>query len=179
VEQLRGRVGLRSEPGQGTSVLLRIPLTLAIIEAMLVRVGGALFAIPLTAILECFQAAAADVTETMDGQEHVAFRGELSPVLRLADFTPGARETPLAAGVLVAVEHDEQATCLLVDELLGQNQIVVKPMPRCLGRARRVSGCSILGDGSVCLILDIERLVEHAAGSQAPARGREIALAPG
>ena len=78
-------------------------------------------------------------------------------------------------GVLVAVEHDEEHVCVRVDEVLGQQQIVVKPFPSYLGKVRRLSGCSILGDGSVCLILDVERLLESTADARATAQGAELA----
>ncbi len=160
IEKLRGRVDVRSKPGKGTMFVVRIPLTLAIIEGMVVKVGQTRYIIPIVSIKESFQAGADQITYTPDKLEIVSVRGELLPVLRLHelyDIEPLYRE--LSDGILMIVASDENKCCLFVDELIGQQQIVIKGLPAYLGYAKGISGCAILSDGDISMILDIEDLI--------------------
>lgn len=156
IENIHGKVNVRSESGQGTEVILRIPLTLAIIDGMIIRVGKSRYIIPIEAIRETMRVKYADITKTMDGQEIVGIRGHLLPVIRLHEFydvEPTHLELP--DGIIMVVENAGKQFCLFVDELVGQQQVVIKGLSQYLGKIKAISGCTILGDGEVCLIIDI------------------------
>jgi two-component system chemotaxis sensor kinase CheA len=161
LEKINGKIDVESRQGKGTRVRLRIPLTMAIIDGMLIRVGLTRCILPLLAIREIFCPELGAITVTPDGLELVKVRGQFFPIVRLHDIVnnqPGTEK--LNEGVLVLVEHQETRVCLFVDEILGQQQTVIKGLSEYLGNARCVSGCTILGDGQVCLILDVGTLVE-------------------
>ncbi len=164
IENLKGRVEIRSSKGKGTTIILRIPLTLAVMEGMLVRVGAQRYTVPLLLIKESFRPTPRDITVTPDGQEVVRIHGELLPVVRLHRlYNVHADHTQLHHGIMVAVDYQTKGVCLFVDEVLGQQQTVIKRLSDYyVEDARGVSGCTILGDGEVSLILDIKGLIEMA-----------------
>ena len=165
IEKLRGKVDIRTRPGQGTAFIIRIPLTLAIIEGMVVSVGANRYIIPISSIKESFQPQADQVTRTPDGLEVVRIRQELFSVIRLHEvFRIKPRSDQLTDGILIVVENEQRKYCLFVDELIGQQQIVIKGLSSYLGRVRGVSGCAILGDGDISMILDIADLVHSVEG---------------
>jgi len=169
VEKLKGRIDVASAPGQGTAITIRLPLTLAIIEGMRVRVGESQYAIPMAAIREAVRVAPDSVTRTVEGQELALIRGDLFPVLRLHEthgIAPDHAEP--WEGLLVLLEHQDRTFALLVDELLGHQQTVVKGLCAYLGAVPGVSGCSILGDGNVSLILDVGDLAGRALVGRLP-----------
>lgn len=169
IEKLKGRVEVQSVPGQGTIVILHVPLTLAIIDGMLVRVGDSQYTIPLLSIRESIRAEPAQITCTPDGQEIVRVRNELLPVLRLHKlFARNPDYADLTRGILIVVESNNRLVSLFVDEILGQYQTVIKGLSEYLGKARGVSGCTILGNGEVSLILDIGGLIQIAEDSFKP-----------
>ncbi len=158
LKALEGRIDIQSEPGQGTTFLLRVPLTLAIIEGMLVRVGGMHYTLPLLAIHESLVPHPGLVTTLPDGSEVARVRGRILPVLRLARLLePSGSST--SGGVLVIVEAEGQLFCLQVDALLGQRQTVVKALPSYLSGHRHFAGCSILPSGEITLILNLAHFV--------------------
>ncbi|NCD35107.1 MAG: chemotaxis protein CheA, partial [Spartobacteria bacterium] len=160
IEKLKGRVAVHSKPGEGTTFILHIPLTLAIIDGMLIRVGEACYTIPLLAIRETLRPVMEQITITPDGRENARVREDIIPVLRLHQLYKIKPEFQnLDEGLLVIVESDREQVALFVDELLGQNQTVIKGLSDYLGDARGISGCTILGDGRVSLILDIGGLI--------------------
>ncbi|HAU32539.1 MAG: CheA signal transduction histidine kinase [Desulfotomaculum sp. 46_296] len=160
IEKLRGRVDIRSKPGKGAMFIIRIPLTLAIIEGMVVKVGQTRYIIPIVSIKESFQTRADQITYTPDKLEIVSVRGELLPVLRLHElYNIEPLRQELSDGILVIVANEENKCCLFVDELIGQQQIVIKGLPAYLGHAKGISGCAILSDGDISMILDIEDLI--------------------
>ncbi len=163
IENIRGKVDIVCVPGEGTEVILRIPLTLAIIDGMLIRVGQSRYIIPIIAIRETIKAKYKNITPTMDGQEIINVRDNLYPIVRLHEFygiEPSATELP--EGILLIVENAGRRFCLFVDELIGQQQIVIKGLSEYIGHVKAVSGCTILGDGTVCLIIDIASLADQA-----------------
>lgn len=173
IEAVRGRVQINSEVGKGSTFSIRIPLTLAIIDGMLVRVGKNLYAVPLLSIRESVRVGEQAKVQFPDGREMVKLRGDVFPVLRLHAYhkVPDA-ETRLDQGILVMVENEGRSRCLFVDEILGQRQIVVKALDNHLVDIRGVSGCSITGTGEICLILDVHQLLSDAAeGTEQPAIG--------
>ncbi len=160
IENIRGRVDVKSSASNGTTVILRIPLTLAIIEGMIIRVGKSLYTIPIGDIRESFQSVNRTITKTMDGQEIVKLRDELLPVVRLTDFLNIESDCQiLDEGILIVVENSGRRICLFIDDVIGQQQVVIKGIPTYIGALPGVSGCTILGDGGICLILDIGGLI--------------------
>jgi two-component system chemotaxis sensor kinase CheA len=165
IEKLRGRIDIRSTPGVGSVFILRIPLTLAIIDGMIVQVGDIKYAIPITSINESLRPQESQITVTPEGLELLNVRHRLLPVIRLHEVykVAGAR-TKLTEGILIVVEHDLKKYCLFVDEMVGQHQIVIKGLPEYFGKVRGVSGFAILGDGEISTILDIAGLVGSMEG---------------
>ncbi len=167
LNQINGKIDVDSQAGQGTRITLRIPLTMAIIDGMMVRCGESRYIIPILSIRESFRPTPAMITVTPDGQEMVKVRERLYPVLRLHRLhqIAGAREA-MAEGILILLENQGRNICLLVDEIVGQQQTVIKGLSEYIGKigeARCVSGCTILGNGDVCLILDVGALAELQA----------------
>lgn len=163
IEKLNGRVDVRSTPGHGTTIILRIPLTLAIIDGMLVRVGNTKYTIPVLSIRESLRPDRKRITITPDRREVLRLRDELIPVVRIHEvFNKSCESTNLEEGILVIAEDAGASVALFVDEIVGQQQTVIKGLSEYIGKARGCSGCTILGDGSVSLILDIGTLVSMA-----------------
>lgn len=161
IEKLRGKVDIRSKVGAGTMFAVRIPLTLAIIEGMVVKVGASRYTIPINSIKESIQPLEEQVSRMPDNLEVVLIRGELLPVIRLHElYKTHPKYRHLTDGILIIVENGEKKCCLFVDEVVGQQQIVIKGLSGYLGSVRSVSGCAILGDGDVSLILDIAELID-------------------
>ena len=163
IQKLGGSVSVSSTLGHGMSVQIRLPLTLAIIDGLQVAVGEQSFIIPLLSIKESFKPNTKDIFTDTDGNKNIYIRGECYPILRLHEaFNVETDVTEFEDGILVLVEAESQAYCIFVDKLIGDRQAVVKPIPvyisKILGHKKSISGCTILGDGSVSLILDINGL---------------------
>jgi len=158
IEKVKGHVDIKSIAGQGSTLGLRIPLTLAIIDGMLLRVGDAIYTVPLLAIKESIQVNPSQITMVGE-REVVMIRDQLIPVYRLHQLhnvTP--QYNNLEDGILIVLEHQDEVFGLFVDELLGQYQTVIKGLSEYLGKVAGVSGCSILSNGEVSLILDVADL---------------------
>ena len=160
LERIRGRVDIKTERGKGTDFILKIPLTMAIIDGITIRSGQNHYSIPLGDILEFFKATPAQITVTEHGEEAVNLRGSILPLIKLGEvFTiPGAALDP-TQGIIIVVQSAGRKACLLIDEVVGNQQIVVKSLSEYLGKVEGVSGCSILGDGTVSFIIDTGRLM--------------------
>jgi len=164
IQSLGGRVTVQSEPGRGTRWTMTLPLTLAVLDGMLVRVGAELYVIPLANILESTRPKAGDVHEVVGSGTVVFLRGDWLPLVRMADVfqLPNAERDP-SRGIVVRVETDTAGVVgLVVDELLGQQQVVVKPIEQNFTHVRGVAATTILGNGRVCLILDLDDCVAMA-----------------
>lgn len=161
LEKIKGKVDVNSVPGKGTTIKLRIPLTLAIIDGMLVRVGDVKCIVPILSIKEAFRPQPDAITVTPDAEELVRVRENFFPVVRLHQLLDAEPDnTGLAEGILIVLEYQERSVCLLVDEIMGQQQTVIKGLSEYIGNVRGCSGCTILGNGEVSLILDVGNLVE-------------------
>jgi two-component system chemotaxis sensor kinase CheA len=160
VEALRGTIEVASQPELGTSVTLRLPLTLAIIDGLLVSVGEACFVLPLASTLECIELSSEDI-ERANGKHVANVRGEIVPYIRLREHfnVDGAR--PKLEQIMI-VESGEGRFGFAVDQVLGNCQTVIKSLGRVYRHVQAVSGATILGNGQVALILDPERLVQDA-----------------
>lgn len=160
IEALRGKIEIESELGHGTTFHLRLPLTLAIIDGMIVRVGSSRFVVPTLCIEHSFRPELDDVIYVADRGECVRVRGAVLPIYRLKELLGQADGgDQLEAGILVVVETDGQRTCLFVDEIVGQQQVVIKSLGVSREQAPGLSGGAIMTDGRVALILDVGGLV--------------------
>lgn len=170
LEAIRGRIDITSAPGQGTTFAIRLPLTLAVTDGMLVRVGQERYVVPTTNIHMSFRPEPSMLSSVVGKGEVVLLRGELMPIVRLHRLfdVPNANEDPMN-GLLMIVGDAERRTALLVDELLGQQQVVAKSLGGALGKVAGVSGGAILGDGRVGLILDVAETLSLAQGHAAGA----------
>jgi two-component system chemotaxis sensor kinase CheA len=175
IEALRGTIDIATKPGEGTDVTLRLPLTLAIIESLLVRVGGGRYAIPLSSVEECVELSAADDMRSK-GRNFLNVRGDLVPFLRLRDLF-GANSPAELHQKIVIVSFGDMRVGLVVDQVIGNHQTVIKSLSKLHADVETFSGATILGDGTVALILDIPHLVELGAAKEerAKAARREVA----
>lgn len=158
VDALRGSLEISSVPGRGTDITLRLPLTLAIIDGLLVCVGGAHFIVPLSNVVECVELTRRDVQES-HGNHFSYVRGEIVPYIRLSEYFQMATERPEREQILV-VETEHGRYGFAVDQVLGDHQTVIKNLGKLYRSVQVVSGATILGDGQVALILDPHRLVQ-------------------
>jgi two-component system chemotaxis sensor kinase CheA len=159
VESMRGRIAVQSTPGKGTTFKLILPLTLAIIDGMLVSCAGERYIIPSLAIVESLQPLPGMVRTLGTDGELINVRGEIMPLLRLSRlFDAGGPETPAELGRVVVVESVGRKVGLLVDDVLTQQQIVIKPLAPGLGSTELLAGAAILSDGRVGLIVNVDRL---------------------
>lgn len=172
IEQLRGSVQIESRPGAGSTFRIQLPLTLAIIDGFQVAVGSASFILPLDLVEECV-----DVSEREEGCRIVALRGEALPMLDLAD-TFGIARAPGEHQSMVVVRYGSRRAGILVDRFVGEMQAVIKPLGRLLRGVRGLGGSTILGDGSVALILDIPNLIQGIVRDARSERGPLPAPAP-
>jgi two-component system chemotaxis sensor kinase CheA len=164
IEELGGTVELRTQSGKGSSAIISLPLTLAIVDGLSVAVGGEVYIVPLVAIIASLQFERGFAHRLSGVGEVFLFRGDYIPIIRLHEaFNLEPRCRDLDLGSVMVVECDGRKVGLFVDELLGQQQVVVKSMETNYHRIEGVSGATILGDGSVALILDIPGLVRYAA----------------
>ncbi|NLX58402.1 MAG: chemotaxis protein CheA [Phycisphaerae bacterium] len=163
VEALRGRVEVSSVQGKGSTFSMRLPLTLAIIDGMVIRVGTQRYIIPTANIKTTFKPEPDAISNVTDRGEMVMFHGDLLPVFRLHHlFGIEDAVTEPGQGLLVIVEDDGRPVAVLVDTLLGQQQVVVKSLSDGLGEVKGISGGAIMGDGSVGLIIDVQTMVAQA-----------------
>jgi two-component system chemotaxis sensor kinase CheA len=170
VESLRGSIDVTSRRGGGTTVTLRLPLTLAIIDGLLVSVGEALFVLPLASTLECIELTREEV-ERSNGKQVANVRGEIVPYIRLRQYFALGSAAPEREQIMV-VESDEGRCGLVVDQVLGDCQTVIRNLGRLYRHVQVVSGATILGNGAVALILDPHRLVQEAVRAKTAATGR-------
>ncbi len=160
LEKIRGRIDIRTQPGQGTEFILAIPLTMAIIDGITVRAGKNRYSLPLNDIIEFCKVRPEQVTHTEQGQETINLRSEFIPLIKLGQFfaIPDAVLDP-TEGIVIIAQNNARKAALLIDEVIGNQQIVVKSLSEYLGKVEGLSGCSILGDGSVSFIIDTGRMM--------------------
>lgn len=164
IEKCGGTVSVESRLGEGTSFIIKIPLSLSIVDGMEVSVGNSIFTIPISYIKESFKLRPNQILRDTDGREMIMIRGECYPLIRLYElYDLDGAETDLYSGIIILVESDGKCACLLADELIGEQQVVVKPFPPLLNnfnvKQNGMSGCSILGDGSITIILDVSNII--------------------
>ena len=161
ISRLKGVFDVDTAPGQGTRFTIKLPLTLAIIQALLVRVGEELYSIPLDSVIESQRVEMPDV-RTVHGNEVITLRGQVVPLLRIAEFFElgGQRDPDKVMIVIVGLQGRQVG--LVVDQFEGEQEIVIKPLSDVVGRIAGISGATILGNGSISLIIDVHSLVSEA-----------------
>ncbi len=167
VEALRGRIDITSVEGRGATFAIRLPLTLAVIDGLVIKVGAARFILPILSVEQSLRPKAEQLSSIQGRGEMCMVRETLLPLYRLhrlLNVTPTTQDATQA--LVVIVQDDSRRGGLLVDELLGQQQVVIKSLGEGVGKVRGVSGGAILGDGNVSLILDVPGLIDVAAGNQ-------------
>jgi two-component system, chemotaxis family, sensor kinase CheA len=161
IEKLRGKITVDSTPFEGTELILKIPLTLAIIDGITFHVGNVLYALPISDILEFHKVSATQITRTGADREVLRLRDDLIPVIRLYNFFYDSLEqSDIEEGIVIVVQANGRKAGFLADAIVGYQQIVVKGLPPYLGKMRAISGCSIMGDGDVSLIVDTGSLLK-------------------
>lgn len=165
IEKSGGSIFVESKRYAGSTFIIKIPLTLAIIAGMEVRVGDIIFTVPTSAIKQSFKISNNQVIYDTQGNEMIMLRGECYPILKLFQkYNLKTDITDFEEGILILVEADGKSVCLFADKLIGEQQVVVKPFPAYLSRynlkAEGLSGCSIMGDGSISLIVDVNNIID-------------------
>lgn len=169
IEELRGRIDIESRAGIGTTFSIWLPLTMAIIDGMIVRVRGQRLIFPTLSILRIVPLRPEETRAFLERGEMVLMQGELIPVFNLAEYVPGGQSGASDRALAVIVECGARKAGLLVDELLGQQQVVVKGLGESLKHLPGVSGGAILSDGTVGMILDVDGLLQSLKAAPAAA----------
>jgi two-component system chemotaxis sensor kinase CheA len=161
LQSVGGSLEIESTPGQGSTMILKIPLTLAIIDGIVMEVGASSFVIETGAVKEFVSVTEDMMIHEPGGEESVMIRGECYPVLRVGEWYHLRNfKKDVSEGMMVIIEVDKKEICLFVDRLIGKQEIVVKPIPEYVRKVKGLSGCTQLGDGSIALILDAAGMIE-------------------
>ena len=170
IQDLGGRITLKSERGKGMTLQLALPLTLAVMDGMVIKVNAETYVVPMSAIVECLRPSRSDIHNLLGGRGMLRLRGNLVPLVHLSDLLDVGAEIDDAAErvVIIADAGDGTNFGIIVDELCGHQQVVVKSMEESYGAVPGVGGATILGNGRVALILDVDKLSELATSQQNP-----------
>lgn len=161
LEKLRGKVEIKSEVGKGTTFIIKLPLTLAIIDGIIVKVGKHRYILPTVAVQEVFRPAEQQYNTYAEKGEMINIRNALFPLVRLHRlFNIEAKYTEPWKALMVIVESEDEKKCLMVDEVLGKQEVVIKSLGEGIGRVKGIAGGAIMGDGKVGLILDVTGIFE-------------------
>ncbi|WP_312643829.1 chemotaxis protein CheA [Hydrogenoanaerobacterium sp.] len=167
IEKVGGSISVDSKKDAGTIFTIKIPLTLAIVDGMMISVGDTVFTLPIISIKQSFKISDEHkIIYGTDGCEIIMVRGQCYPIIRLHNiYGVETEKTALSDGIAILIENEHKVACLFADELIGEQQVVVKPFPSLLNRHnlkdKGMAGCTILGDGSISLILDAHNLLKQ------------------
>ncbi|NNU77737.1 chemotaxis protein CheA [Clostridium estertheticum] len=162
IDSIGGSISIESVMGRGSIISIKIPLTLAIIDGLEVAVGNSKYTIPITSIKESFKPKENEVIADSDGNEMIMIRGEAYPIYRLHRiFDINTKVTSSINGIMVLIEDNTKSACLFVDSLIGEQQVVVKALPTYIKKAKGIAGCTILGDGNISLIIDVNGILDR------------------
>lgn len=169
VESIGGVINISSEKGKGSVFTLKIPLTLAIVDGMVISIGGSIYTVPIANIKQSFKATEADIVLDATGNEMIRCMDDYYPIIRLYELYGIENAcTSIEDGILMWVEGGDKSYCLFVDQLIGEQQVVVKPLPSYLNdfniKNSGISGCTIMGDGNISIILDVVNVYNAARG---------------
>ena len=162
IKDVKGRIEVNSQKNEGSTFTIKIPLTLAIIDGMLLRVGAIKYTLPVESIQEIVKVTRKEIQTLMAEQELIKIRDNLVPVVSLGKLHKNTAQCNLEDGIIVIISANGNKIALLIDELIGQQQTVVKPLPDYFEEMQGISSCSILGNGEVSLILDVRSLIDCA-----------------
>jgi two-component system chemotaxis sensor kinase CheA len=173
IQEIGGRISLKSERGRGMTIQLALPLTLAVMDGMVIKVGREIYVLPLSAIVECLRPVRSHISNLIGTRGMLQLRGDLVPLVNLGDLLEVSTVTNESNNCVVIVTEsgDEKRFGLVVDELCGHQQVVIKSIEESYGSVPGISAATILGNGRVAFILDIEKLAELAAS---PSMGAAI-----
>ncbi len=161
LEKIRGKVDITSYKDEGTEMIMKIPLTMAIVEGVTIKAGENIYSIPTIDIIEFFKAEEGQINHLEDGRETIRIREDILPVIKLYElYNIGGAKEGLTEGVMIIIKSSNKKACLLVDEILGNQQIVIKSLSNYIGDKRGLSGCSVMGSGDISLILDTGGLID-------------------
>lgn len=164
IKKLRGSITIDSEPGKGSMFIIRIPLTLAIIDGMKVEIGNEVYIIPSLNIKEVFRNGSYEIAKNPSGEEYSIIRGDCYKIHRLSNIL-GIKTEDSNEGIMILVESEIGNICIIVDKIIGQQNVVIKPIPQSLTQFEKVqshmSGCSIMEDGSISLIFDVNSIISR------------------
>lgn len=160
IESIRGTMYIDSKKNMGTTISVKIPLTLAIIDGMIIKVGTSSYTIPTISIKESFKAKEKDLITDPDGNEMIMVRGECHKIIRIHKaYKAETAVTNLLEGIMIMVEDGRKGSyCLFADALIGQQQVVIKALPDYIKKVKGLAGCTLLGDGNISLIIDISAI---------------------
>jgi two-component system, chemotaxis family, sensor kinase CheA len=162
IQALRGTIDIQSTPGLGCTMSIRLPLTLAIIDGFLVGVADSSYVVPLDMVVECIELSAEDYASSVsDKRNFINLRGEVLPYLKLRDEFESKGEPPARQNIVV-MQYANQKVGLVVDKLIGEFQTVIKPLGKVFEHVKGIGGFTILGSGSVALVLDVPRMMQLA-----------------
>ncbi len=161
IAELGGTIQIDSVLGKGTIFTIKIPLTLAIVEGMMMRVGTSLLAVPIVNVQESFSMKGEEVIVDPNGNEFIMLRGKCYPIMRLHKrFGIISKTQDIAKGILIMIEYAGKSVLLFADEIIGEQQLVVKSLSKFMKKVKGISGCALLGDGKISLILDPSGIVD-------------------
>jgi two-component system, chemotaxis family, sensor kinase CheA len=165
IEAMGGNISIQSQRGRGTSIQIRLPLTLAILDGMIISVSGQKYIVPLVNIVESIQPNESNLT-SISNRQMLYLRDSYWPLVPLHQVMGlEANGRKITEGILVLVEASQSRFAILVDDLIGQQQVVIKSLEQHYRRVPGIAGATIMGDGGVALILDVESMQQHLAGT--------------
>ncbi|KVG67314.1 chemotaxis protein CheA [Burkholderia pseudomultivorans] len=177
IQSMGGHVEISSQAGRGTTTRIVLPLTLAILDGMSVKVGGEIFILPLNFVMESLQPSNDDIYTVGNGERVVRVRGEYLPLVALHEvFSVDDARTDPTQGIVTIMETEGRRFAMLIDELVGQQQVVVKNLETNYRKVHGISAATILGDGSVALIVDVAALNRETRATHGARAGAELAM---
>ncbi len=163
IEKLKGKILIKSIKDKGSEVILKIPLTVAIIDVITVKAGSNLYSIPTIDILEFFQANEEQISYSKSENKIIKLRNDVMPIINFYDFFKIKTEKKnLTEGIMVVVQKDDKKAAFFIDDILGNQQVVIKPLGETFGESRGLAGCSVLGGGEVSLIVDTSGIIRNS-----------------
>jgi two-component system chemotaxis sensor kinase CheA len=167
IQDIGGRISLKSERGRGMTIQLALPLTLAVMDGMVIKTGRQTYVMPLSAICECLRPGKSEISNLIGTRGMLQLRGEFVPLVHLGDLLEinSLSEEPTERVVIITDAGDGTRFGLVVDELLGHQQVVIKSIEESYGSVPGIAAATILGNGRVAFILDVEKLCDLAVNS--------------
>lgn len=161
IEKIHGSVSIEKTSKEGSTIVLKIPLTLAIINGMTIRIGNSNYTVPVESIVEIMALKPENIINSTEDEEIINIRGKFYSLVRLHEkFKLETEVTELTKGMALIVQTSDEDICIFADALIGEQQVVVKPLPEYLKKIEGIAGCSLLGDGTISLILDTDKLLK-------------------